>query len=83
MIYNIIKLVRNTVDEYSASVSATFNNLESAKVNYHRELMNLHNASDVKTATVKIEDEFGHELVGYIEQVEHVTVSEAEEAKAE
>lgn len=78
MKYNIIKLVRNTADEYSASVSATFDDLESAKVNYHSELMNLHNASDVKTATVKIEDEFGHELAGYTEQVEHVTEDEEE-----
>ena len=81
MKYNIIKLVRNTADQYSATVSATFDNLESAKTNYHRELMNLHNASDVKTATVKIEDEFGHELAGYTEQVEHEV--EAEEAEAE
>lgn len=29
MKYNIIKLVRNKADEYSASVSATFDNLES------------------------------------------------------
>ena len=29
--YNIIKLVRNTADAYSASVSATFDNLESVK----------------------------------------------------
>ena len=35
MKYNIIKLVRNTADAYSATVSATFDNLESAKVNYH------------------------------------------------
>lgn len=76
MKYNIIKLVRNIADEYSASISATFDDLESAKVNYHSELMNLHNASDVKSATVKIEDEFGHELAGYTEQVEHVTEDE-------
>jgi hypothetical protein len=73
MKYNIIKLVRNTADVYSASVSATFDDLEKAKVNYHKELMNLHNAPDVKDATVKIEDEFGHELAGYTEQVEHET----------
>jgi hypothetical protein len=71
MKYNIIKLVRNTADQYSATVSATFDNLESAKTNYHQNLAALYNASDVKTATVKIEDEFGHELAGYTEQVEH------------
>lgn len=73
MKYNIIKLVRNTADQYVASVSATFDNLESAKVNYHQTCASLHNADDVKTATVKIEDEFGHELTGYAEQIEHVT----------
>lgn len=79
MKYNIIKLIRNTSDQYSASVSATFNNLESAKVNYHQSLAALHNASDVKKATVKIEDEFGHELTGYTEQVEHeVKIEETE-----
>ncbi len=81
MKYNIIKLVCNTADEYSASVSATFDDLEKAKVNYHKELMNLHNAPDVKTATVKIEDEFGHELAGYTEQVEHETKTEESETK--
>ena len=78
MKYNIIKLIRNTADAYSASVSATFDDLESAKVNYHQSLATLHNASDVKTATVKIEDEFGHELAGYMEQVEHSEKSETE-----
>ena len=82
MKYNIIKFVRNTADQYSASVSATFDNLESAKVNYHQSLAALYNASDVKTATVKIEDEFGHELAGYTEQVEHET-EVSEETKTE
>lgn len=82
MKYNIIKLVRNTSDKYSASVSATFDNLDSAKVNYHQSLAALHSASDVKAATVKIEDEFGHELAGYTEQVEHETeVSEETETE--
>jgi hypothetical protein len=82
MKYNIIKLVRNIADAYSATVSATFDNLESAKVNYHQTCASLHNASDVKTATVKIEDEFGHELTGYTEQIEHV-VEDSEEAETE
>lgn len=81
MKYNIIKLVRNTADQYSASISATFDNLESAKVNYHQSLVSLHNASDVKTATVKIEDEYGNELAGYTEKVEHEV--ETEEAETE
>lgn len=76
MKYNIIKLIRNTADAYSASVSATFDSLESAKVNYHQSLATLHNASDVKVATVKIEDEFGHELAGFFETVDHTEEEE-------
>jgi hypothetical protein len=71
MKYNILKFVRNAEDSYSATVSATFDDLEGAKVNYHQTLAALHNAKDVKTATVKIEDEFGRQLSGYMEIVNH------------
>jgi hypothetical protein len=71
MKYNILKFVRNAEDSYSATVSATFDDLEGAKVNYHQTLAALHNAKDVKTATVKIEDEFGRQLSGFIEIVNH------------
>ena len=77
MKYNLVQFIRNTADEYSASVSATFDSLDSAKVNYHQTLAALHNASDVKTATVKIEDEFGHELARFSETVDH-TLTETE-----
>jgi hypothetical protein len=79
MKYNIIKLVRNTADQYSATVSATFDNLDSAKVNYHQTLASLHNADDVKVATVKILDEFGHELSGFSETVDHTPTEEPTE----
>jgi hypothetical protein len=81
MIYNIINLVRNTADQYSATVSATFDNLKSAKVNYHQTCAALNNASDVKIAVVKIEDEFGNPLTDYSEKIENVT--ETEEAETE
>jgi hypothetical protein len=71
MKYNILKFVRNAEDSYSATVSATFDDLEGAKVNYHQTLAALHNAKDVKTATVKIEDEFGRQLSGFMEIVNH------------
>ena len=71
MKYNIIKFVRNAEDAYSATVSGTFDDLEGAKVNYHQTLATLHNAKDVKTATVKIEDEFGRQLSGFMEIVNH------------
>lgn len=81
MKYNIIEFVRNDKDQYSASVTATYDNIEGAKVKYHQRLATLHNAPDVVVATVKIEDEFGHELNGYTEQIEHVT-EDAEETEA-
>lgn len=71
MKYNVLKFVRNTADAYSATVSATFDDLEGAKVNYHQSLASLHNAKDVKTAVVKIEDEFGRQLSGFMEIVNH------------
>lgn len=73
MKYNILKFVRNTADQYSASVSATFDDMEKAFVNYHHTLETLHNAPDVKHAVVKIENEFGRELLGYSEEVDHTT----------
>ena len=75
--YNILKFVTNTAGQYSATVSATFDDLEKAYVNYHQTLASLHNASDVRYATVKIENEYGHELIGYCEAVDH-TIEETE-----
>jgi C4-type Zn-finger protein len=80
MKYNIIKLVRNTAEQYTASVSATFDNLDSAKVNYHQTLASLHNANDVKKATVMIMDEFGHVRPEYTETVDHEEHTEETEA---
>ena len=77
MKYNILKYITNTSDQYSASVGATFNDLTSAKVNYHQTLAALHNASDVKVACVKLVTEYGYDVQGYMEIVDH-TVSETE-----
>lgn len=74
MKYNVFKLIRNTSDQYVAQV-ATFDSLSSAQVSYHQTLASFHNADDVKVAVVKIEDEFGHELSGFSETVDH-TVEE-------
>lgn len=73
MKYNVIKLIRNTQEQYAAQI-ATFDSLSSAQVNYHQTLASFHNADDVKVATVKIEDEFGHELMGFSETVDHTEV---------
>ena len=69
--YNILKFITNTAGQYSATVSATFDDLTKAIVNYHQSLASLHNASDVLFATVKIEDEYGYALAGYSENVDH------------
>ena len=71
MKYNILKFITNTAGQYSASVSATFDDQEKAYVNYHTTLANLHNSNDVLYAVVKIENEYGHELMGYYETVDH------------
>lgn len=71
MKYNVVEFIRNTADAYTANVTATYDNLESAAVKYHQDLATFHNASDVAVATVKIEDEFGHEVEGFFEVVDH------------
>ena len=80
MKYNILKFSTNTSDQYSASVSATFDDLNKAKVNYHTTLANLHNASDVKLACVKMVTEYGFDVEGFSEIVDH-TVAESENAE--
>ena len=71
MKYNVVEFIRNTAGAYTAKVTATYDNLESAAVKYHQDLATFHNASDVAVATVKIEDENGHEVSGFFEVVDH------------
>lgn len=71
MKYNVVEFIRNTADDYVAKVAATYDNLKSAIVKYHQDLATFHNADDVKVATVKIVDEFGHEVPSYFEVVDH------------
>ena len=71
MKYNVVEFIRNTADAYTAKVTATYDSLEKAIVKYHQDLASFHNAEDVLVATVKIEDEFGHDVEGYLEIVDH------------
>lgn len=71
MKYNVVEFIRSTENAYVAKVTATYDNLESAAVKYHQDLASFHNAEDVLVATVKIEDEFGHEVSGFFEVVDH------------
>lgn len=73
MKYNVVEFIRNTADAYVAKVTATYDNFEGAAVKYHQDLASFHNAVDVLVATVKIEDEFGHELDGFSETIEHTS----------
>jgi len=71
MKYNVVEFITNTAGAYTASVKATFDTLEKAIVRYHSDLASIHNATDVAVATVKIEDEYGHEVSGFFEVVDH------------
>lgn len=79
MKYNVIQFVTNTKGEYSASVSATFDNLTSAKINYFGVAQTLNNATDVLVAVVKIVDEYGNNMDGFREVVDHTPEPEPEE----
>lgn len=70
MKYNVIKLIRNTQEQYVAQAE-TFDSLSSAQVSYHNTLASYHNADDVKVANVQIIDEFGGKVEGFSETVDH------------
>ena len=71
MKYNVLQFVKNTAEQYSASVVATYDNIDGAKVKYHQLLASLHNANDVLFASVKLVNEYGNEVAGYFEVVDH------------
>lgn len=79
MKYNLLKLVTNTQEQYSATIT-TYESEESAAVGYHNTLAAFHNASDVLVATVKIVDEYGHKVKDYEEVVDHRPEPEPEES---
>ena len=83
MKYNIEKFITNTQGQYSATVAATFEDFDKAKVNYHQSLAALHNAEDVLMAVVKIVDEFGNNMDGFREVVDHTPEPEPEEESVE
>lgn len=77
MKYNVLQFITNTKGEYSASVSATFDNLTSAKVNYFGVAQTLNNSSDVLVAVVKIVDEYGNDI-DYREVIDNTPEPEPE-----
>lgn len=64
MKYNLIKLIRNTQDQYVATID-TYSEFKNARTNYFSSLTAFSNADDVKVVVVKIEDEYGSEVQGY------------------
>ena len=71
MKYNVLQFVKNTAGQYVASVVATYNGLNDAKVKYHQLLAAFNSADDVAQATVKLENEYGREVVGFLELVDN------------
>ena len=78
MKYNVLKFVTNTAGQYAPTVAATFDELEKALVNYHTTCANLHNAADVLIAVVKVVDEYGNDMTGYREVIDHTPEPEPE-----
>lgn len=76
MKYNVLQFSTNTKDQYYADVIATFDNLDGAKVKYHQTLAALHNTDDVKVACVKIVTEYGFDVEGFSEIVDHAAKEE-------
>lgn len=83
MKYNVEKYITNTQNQYSATIAATFDSFDSAKISYHQSLAALHNAEDVLIAVVKIVDEFGNNMDGFREVVDHTPEPEPEQTPEE
>ena len=71
MKYNVLSFITNTSNQYIASVVSTYDNVDGAKVKYHQLLASLHNSSDVLFASVELVNEYGNEVAGYFEMVDH------------
>lgn len=79
MNYNVETFVTNKAGQYVASVAATYDNFDSAKVRYHQILAAYHNADDVEIAAVKVVDEYGNPMDGFREIVDHRPEPEPDE----
>lgn len=78
MKYNVLQFITNTAGQYTASIAATYDNFDGAKVRYHQLLAAFHNADDVLVAVVKIEDQYGNPMDGFREVVDHTPEPEPE-----
>lgn len=79
MKYNVLQFITNTAGNYTAKVSATFDDLSKAKVNYHSTCAAFNNADDVLIAVIKLVDEYGNPMDGYREVIDHTPEPEPEE----
>lgn len=82
MKYNVLQFITNTREQYSARVSATFDDLKAAKTNYFGAAQTLNNADDVLIAVIKIVDEFGNDI-GYREVIDNTPEPEPEPEQEE
>ena len=78
MKFNVLTFIENTSDQYVASVNATVDDLSAAKVRYHQNCAAFENAADVKVATVMIVNEYGKNVEGFYEIIDHRTAAEPE-----
>lgn len=70
--YNVLQF-SNATGGYAAQVVQTADSLDAAKVKYHSLLSALHNDADTKVAAVKIVTEYGYDVQGFFEVVDHTT----------
>lgn len=79
MKYNILQF-STSASGYAAKVVSTHETEDAAKVKYHSLLAALHNDADTKVAAVKIVTEYGYDVEGFFEVVDHtVTATETAE----
>ncbi len=74
MKYNVLQF-STSASGYAAKVVSTHETEDAAKVKYHSLLAALHNDADTQIAAVKIVTEYGYDVQGFFEVVDH-TVKE-------
>lgn len=77
--YNVLQFSTST-SGYAAKVVSTHETADAAKVKYHSLFAALHNDADTKVASVKIVTEYGYDVQGFFEVVDH-TVKETKTAE--
>lgn len=76
--FNVLQFSTST-SGYAAKVVSTHETEDAAKVKYHSLLAALHSDTGTQVAAVKIVTEYGYDVPGFFEVVDHTVTEEVTE----